>query len=46
MGTTDLWSLKPVLLSGDFSAVRARRILDKLIAEEAAAERAADDKAA
>jgi len=36
MGTTDLWSLKPVLLSGDAGAVRARRALEKLISDELA----------
>jgi vanillate O-demethylase monooxygenase subunit len=34
MGTSDLWSQKPVLLAGDASAVRARRILEKMIREE------------
>jgi vanillate O-demethylase monooxygenase subunit len=34
MGTSDLWSLKPVLLGGDASAVRARRVLEKMIREE------------
>jgi phenylpropionate dioxygenase-like ring-hydroxylating dioxygenase large terminal subunit len=34
MGTSDLWSLKPVLLKGDASAVRARRVLEKMIREE------------
>lgn len=36
MGSADFWSLKPVLLGGDAPAVRARRVLDKLIAEEQA----------
>lgn len=36
MGTTDLFSLKPVLLKTDVAAVRARLLLDKLIAQEAA----------
>ena len=36
MGTSDLWSLKPVLLKGDASAVRARRVLEKMIREEMA----------
>jgi phenylpropionate dioxygenase-like ring-hydroxylating dioxygenase large terminal subunit len=36
MGTTDLFSLKPVLLKTDVAAVRARLQLDKLIAREAA----------
>jgi vanillate O-demethylase monooxygenase subunit len=35
MGTTDLWSLKPVLLTGDPAAVRARRVLERLRAAEA-----------
>lgn len=35
MGTTDLWSLKPVLLQTDVASVRARRLLDELIAKEA-----------
>lgn len=39
MGDADLWSLKPVLLEGDAGAVRARRLLEKLIAEERAARR-------
>lgn len=34
MGTTDLWSLNPVLLSSDPAAVRARRLLTKLIERE------------
>jgi len=32
----DFWSLKPVLLSGDASDVRARRVLDQLIQDESA----------
>ena len=36
MGTTDLFSLKPVLLKTDVAAVRARILLDKLIAKEVA----------
>jgi vanillate O-demethylase monooxygenase subunit len=36
MGEAEFWSLKPVLLSGDGPAVRARRVLDGLIAEEQA----------
>lgn len=35
MGTTDLWSLKPALLAGDAAPVLARRVLRKLIEEEA-----------
>lgn len=34
MGTTDLMSLRPVLLSVDGGAVRARRVLAKLIEQE------------
>lgn len=34
MGTDDLWSLQPILLSIDAATVRARRKLDKSIAEE------------
>jgi vanillate O-demethylase monooxygenase subunit len=36
IGDSDFWSLKPVLLAGDAGAVRARRVLDKLIAQEQA----------
>jgi vanillate O-demethylase monooxygenase subunit len=31
MGTADLWVLKPMLLSIDAAAARARRILERLI---------------
>jgi vanillate O-demethylase monooxygenase subunit len=34
IGDADFWSLKPVLLAGDAGAVRARRVLDKMIADE------------
>ncbi|MRW89793.1 Rieske 2Fe-2S domain-containing protein [Duganella sp. FT80W] len=34
MNGADFWSLKPVLLPGDAAAVRARRVLDGLIAAE------------
>lgn len=34
IGNADFWSLKPILLPGDAGAVRARRVLDKLIADE------------
>jgi phenylpropionate dioxygenase-like ring-hydroxylating dioxygenase large terminal subunit len=34
IGTQRFWDLKPVLLSGDAGAVRARRRLDQLIARE------------
>lgn len=36
MGDADFWSLKPVLLPGDAPGVRARRVLDGLIAAEQA----------
>ena len=36
IGTADLWSLKPVLLVGDAGAVRARRVLERLIKQESA----------
>lgn len=36
MGDADFWFLKPVFLPGDAGAVRARRVLDKLIADEQA----------
>jgi phenylpropionate dioxygenase-like ring-hydroxylating dioxygenase large terminal subunit len=36
MGDDDFWSLNPVLLAGDAGGVRARRLLAKLIADEAA----------
>ena len=34
MGTTDLWSLNPLLLSSDAAAVRARRVVDRIIRQE------------
>ncbi len=34
MGDAEFWSLSPVLLQGDAGAVRVRRHLDKLIAQE------------
>jgi vanillate O-demethylase monooxygenase subunit len=37
MGGRDLWSMKPVLLAGDTGGVRARRLLEKLLAAEHAA---------
>lgn len=37
MGTLDFWSNKPMLLTCDPAAVRVRRILDRLIQEEAQA---------
>lgn len=37
IGNQDLWSMKPVLLAGDSGGVRARRLLEKLIADEQAA---------
>jgi vanillate O-demethylase monooxygenase subunit len=36
MGDADFWSLKPVLLSGDAAAVRARRLLKQMIETEQA----------
>jgi vanillate O-demethylase monooxygenase subunit len=36
MGTTDLMSLKPLLLKSDAAAVSARRVLEQLIAQEQA----------
>jgi phenylpropionate dioxygenase-like ring-hydroxylating dioxygenase large terminal subunit len=38
MGTTDFYSLKPVLLAGDAGTVHVRRVLAKLIEEERATE--------
>lgn len=37
MGDAEFWDLKPVLLAGDAGGVRARRVLDALIAKEQAA---------
>jgi phenylpropionate dioxygenase-like ring-hydroxylating dioxygenase large terminal subunit len=37
MGDESFWDLKPILLIGDAGAIRARRILDKLILEEQSA---------
>ena len=34
MGTTDLWSLKPLLLSCDVGPVQARRLLARMINDE------------
>lgn len=34
MGNEEFWALKPVLLAGDAGAIRARRVLDGLIAQE------------
>jgi vanillate O-demethylase monooxygenase subunit len=45
MGTSDLWSLKPAMLSIDEGAVRVRRKLESLIAQEQAASRPAIDRA-
>ena len=39
MAGVEFWSLKPVLLEGDAAGVRARRILAKLIEDEAKEER-------
>lgn len=41
MGTTDLMSLKPVLLAGDGPAIRARRVLTALKEQEQGATKAA-----
>lgn len=45
MGTTDLFALRPVLLKTDVAAVRARILLDRLIAQEAAEAEAAPARA-
>src|SRR5690606_5834470 len=37
MGTTDLMSLKPVLLASDTAVMQVRRLLQKLIRQEGAA---------
>ncbi len=34
MGDASFWDLKPVLLIGDAGAIRARRVLDRMIAAE------------
>lgn len=34
MGNSDFWALKPILLASDAGAIRARRVLDGLIARE------------
>lgn len=34
MGDAEFWALKPILLATDAAAVRARRVLDQLIADE------------
>jgi phenylpropionate dioxygenase-like ring-hydroxylating dioxygenase large terminal subunit len=34
METSDLWSLKPVMLAGDAGAIRARRVLQQVINDE------------
>ncbi|CAI8723329.1 Toluene-4-sulfonate monooxygenase system iron-sulfur subunit TsaM1 [Pseudomonas sp. IT-P100] len=34
MGDEEFWDLKPILLIGDAGAIRARRILDQMIADE------------
>ncbi|WP_044558579.1 aromatic ring-hydroxylating dioxygenase subunit alpha [Azospirillum sp. B4] len=36
MGDSDFWALKPILLAGDGGAVRARRVMDRMLKEEAA----------
>jgi vanillate O-demethylase monooxygenase subunit len=40
MDGNDFWALRPVILPGDAAAVRARRVLDKLIREEVRERRA------
>jgi vanillate O-demethylase monooxygenase subunit len=42
MGKADFWSLKPLLLPSDAGAIRARRVLDGLIAKEQKAGATAD----
>jgi vanillate O-demethylase monooxygenase subunit len=37
LGDSDFWSLQPALLSLDAGAIRARRVMERLIAEERAA---------
>jgi len=37
MGAAPFWSLKPVLLASDAAAIRARRVLDAMVAAEQAA---------
>jgi vanillate O-demethylase monooxygenase subunit len=37
MASTDFWAEEPMILAEDAGAVRARRVLDKLIREERAA---------
>lgn len=34
MGDTEFWAMKPVLLPSDAPAIRARRMIDKMIADE------------
>jgi vanillate O-demethylase monooxygenase subunit len=34
MGGAEFWSLKPILLPSDAGAVRMRRVLQRLLAEE------------
>ncbi len=42
MGTANLWDAQPVLLSMDGAPVKARRIIEKMIAAEAAARSTAE----
>jgi len=42
MGSEEFWDLKPVLLPSDAAAVRARRVLDKLLKDELAAAQVAN----
>ncbi|RJG04002.1 aromatic ring-hydroxylating dioxygenase subunit alpha [Noviherbaspirillum sedimenti] len=37
MGNTDFWAMKPVLLPSDAPAIRARRAIDRMIADEQSA---------
>jgi hypothetical protein len=36
MGGAEFWSLRPAILPGDAAALRARRMLEELIANEVA----------
>ena len=42
MAGRDFWELRPLVLSGDAGGVRARRILRRMIAEEAGVAAAAE----
>lgn len=43
MGESEFWALKPILLPSDAAAVRARRVLDKLVLDEINAARSKVD---